>query len=208
MKKLLIIGFILAGLAWGLYLVGKSDKVKTGVSNVKALTSRVDMALTIIDKIEEYAVVNTSEIDRILKQQQKESDRKIDSLMTLVVSYTSVITDLQGQIAALPTYELPALSDVEPEDYEECLQELQGSRQAAEELVVIVGVQRENITLLEAVNTSQQLIIETQKQTISIQQADNRALRDAYEDMIRDANRRKFFGYVVGVLGIAAAIAL
>jgi hypothetical protein len=73
---------------------------------------------------------------------------------------------------------------------------------------VIVGVQRENITLLEAVNTSQQLIIETQKQTISIQQADNRALRDAYDDMIRDANRRKFFGYVVGVLGIAAAIAL
>ncbi len=207
MKKLLIIGFILAGLAWGLYLVGKSDKVKTGVENVKALTSRVDMALTIIDKIEEYAAYSTYEID-LLNAQLRQSDRKIDSLMKLVVSYTSVIDDLDKQIAALPTYELPELSTIKPESYEECLQELQGSRQAAEELVSIVQIQRENITLLEAVNTNQQLIIETQKQTISIQQADNRALRNAYDDMIRDANRRKFFGYVVGVLGIAAAIAL
>jgi hypothetical protein len=177
------------------------------VQQAKGWMSKVDLALEVIDKIEEYTAYSTYEID-MLNEKLQSSDRKIDSLMTLVVSYTSVIDDLDKQIANLPTYELPALSDVEPESYEECLTELQGSRQAAEELVVIVGVQRENITLLEAVNTSQQLIIETQKQTIAIQQADNRALRNAYDDMIRDANRRKFFGYVVGVLGIAAAIAL
>jgi len=177
------------------------------VQQAKGWMSKVDLALEVIDKIEEYTAYSTYEID-MLNEKLQSSDRKIDSLMTLVVSYTSVIDDLDKQIANLPTYELPALSDVEPESYEECLTELQGSRQAAEELVVIVGVQRENITLLEAVNTSQQLIIETQKQTIAIQQADNRALRDAYEDMIRDANRRKVLGYVVGVLGIAAAIAL
>jgi Mg2+ and Co2+ transporter CorA len=177
------------------------------VQQAKGWMSKVDLALEVIDKIEEYTAYSTYEID-MLNEKLQSSDRKIDSLMTLVVSHTEVITDLEGQIAELPTYELPELSTIEPEDYEECLQELQGSRQAAEELVEIVSVQRENITLLEAVNTNQKLIIETQKQTISIQQADNRALRDAYEDMIRDANRRKFFGYVVGVLGIAAAIAL
>jgi Mg2+ and Co2+ transporter CorA len=177
------------------------------VQQVKGWMAKVELALTVIDKIEEYAAYSTYEID-LLNAQLRQSDRKIDSLMTLVVSYTSVIDDLDKQIAALPTYELPVLSDVTPESYEECLQELQGSRQAADELLVIAEVQRENITLLEAVNTSQRLIIETQKQTISIQQADNRALRNAYDDMIRDANRRKVLGYIVGALGIAAAIAL
>jgi Mg2+ and Co2+ transporter CorA len=177
------------------------------VQQAKGWMGKVELALEVIEKIEEYTAYSTYEID-MLNEKLQSSDRKIDSLMTLVVSHTSVIDDLDKQIAALPTYELPELSTIEPEDYKECLQELQGSRQAAEELVSIVEIQRENITLLEAVNTNQQLIIETQKQTIAIQQADNRALRDAYEDMIRDANRRKFFGYVVGVLGIAAAIAL
>jgi small-conductance mechanosensitive channel len=177
------------------------------VQQAKEWMGKVELALEVIDKIEEYTAYSTYKID-MLNEKLQTSDRKIDSLMTLVVSHTSVIDDLEGQIAELPTYKLPELSTVEPEDYKECLQELQGSRQAAEELVSIVEIQRENITLLEAVNTNQQLIIETQKQTISIQRADNRALRDAYEDMIRDANRRKFFGYVVGVLGIAAAIAL
>ncbi len=203
MKNIAIGIIIFVFIGAGVIFLSKSEPVKKtfdGLNHMGQLKELVQI-------IEEYAVVNTSEIDRLLKQ-QKQSGRKIDSLMTLVVSYTSVIDDLDKQIANLPTYELPTLSTIEPEDYKECLQELQGSRQAAEELVGIVQIQRENITLLEAVNTNQQLIIETQKQTISIQQADNRALRNAYDDMIRDANRRKVLGYIVGVLGIAAAIAL
>ncbi len=203
MKRALFIGFIVSTLVFGIWYASQTKTIQ----KARGVLDKVELALTVIDKIEEYAAYSTYEID-LLNAQLRQSDRKIDSLMNLVVSYTSVIDDLDKQIAALPTYELPELSTVEPESYEECLQELQGSRQAAEELVSIVEIQRENITLLEAVNTSQQLIIETQKQTIAIQQADNRALRDAYDDMIRDANRRKFFGYVVGVLGIAAAIAL
>ncbi len=194
-----IIFFIALGVVGYLF-----SKTPTG-ERIMRIPGQVQSAWLIINKLEDFATHTSIDVDLLLARQML-SDKKIDSLMTANVGHVRAVADLRQQIASLPDHEIPELSEVEPEDYEECLQELQRSRQAAEELVVIVEGQREHIRLLEAVNRENKLINESQHQVITLQAADNQKWRDAIDEIRKDANRTKFIGYVVGALGILVAV--
>lgn len=168
---------------------------------------KVGLALEAVKKIEEYAAYNTYEID-MLHRRLDESEKKNAELLKVVESQGAVIAEINGKLSALPSFEIPDISDTHPQDYEECLQELQGSRQAGEKLIEIVGIQQDRIGLLEAKISAQDIMIAKQAEVIKIQRADLQAYHDTYEAIVRDANRRKTFGYIVGVLGVAAAIIL
>lgn len=194
MAVVLIVGLVIYG-------ISKTEKVQ----KTFGLLSKLELALDIAERIEKQTTTNTFVIDLLLDQ-LCESDRKVDSLTELVSGYASIIESINSQISELPTYVIPEISYTDPADYEECLQELTNSRLVSEQLTEIVNIQRDHIELLEGKNLNQQLIIETQQQTITILRTDNMALRDAYDDMIRDANRRKWVGYFVGALGIVMAL--
>lgn len=197
---LLLLGPPLIRLAWI-----TSKDIKQTKTRSEQIYTNLGKTIGVLGEVKEYAVANTDAVDKLMEQ-LKESDKKIAQLEAIVLAQIETIVELDKQLAALPTFEVPTVDKEQPQDFEDCVDKLTECREMANDMIEIIGIQGTRIELMQAKLDTQDRIIAVQYETIEIQKRDNQALRDAYEDMVKDANRKKWVGYVVGIIGLAAAV--
>ncbi len=160
---------------------------------------KVEHAINVAERLQGLLEVNTAELTRISKEWER-SQKEIEQLNKEIQSYLTEISDLQDKVDALPVYEIPDDSTVEPEDYQECLHELERSRLRGDTLVMVIHTQRDEITLLRALNTSQGLVITSQAEIIDKQGSYISEFGTLLKEHNKKANRRILIGTAVGFL--------
>ncbi len=174
---------------------------------IKPQITQFMRVIDIVERILPLMEANTDAVDSLFKYLD---DREpfYNQLRDIIRVQGKQMEGIQKQLDGLPTYEIPDASTVHPEDYEECLIELERSRLRADTLVMVVHTQRDEISLLRALNASQGIVIHTQAELILERDTDIKNLRAAYNDVLQDANRKKWIGYSVGLAGIVIGLLL
>ncbi len=199
MTRRIVILVILAVIGIGGYLV-----------TVKYVTPRVQQVVRVVGLLEKALPMlahNTEALDSVFRYLEGR-DPMYDSLLLVVTEQSKEIAKMEKHLADLPVITIPDIDYVNPETYEDCLQALEQSRKTSEQLVEVIEHQREEIRLLRAVNIQQGVIIKTQAYTIEKKDLDMALLRGSYDDVIREAQWKKWFGYLVGAAGVIAGFVL
>ncbi len=199
MTRKIVIFAILIIVGLGGYLV-TTRYVAPRVQQVVRVVALLERALPMIAH-------NAESLDSVFKHLEGR-DPMYDSLLVLVKSQSKQLGELEKQLKDIPDYDIPDIDYVHPKTYEDCLDALDASRQTSEQLVDVIDHQREEIHLLRAINTQQGVIIEAQAYTIEMKDLDMALLRGSYDDVLREAQWRKWVGYLVGAAGVIVGIAL
>lgn len=152
--------------------------------------SKVKMALDLLERIEPLVGSNTKDLDALVQQLDKHQSF-FDDLNLILSKTQKQVDDIGKKIDTLPDYEVPDVGDVEPEDYEECLEELSDCREAANDMLAIIGRLENEVALRRGLQASQGIIIETQEKYIVQRDVDYQALRDMYDEVLRTARRER-----------------
>lgn len=172
------------------------------LSRVQYYTGQLERYVALAEKLQNVLALNTEEFGKLKKEFKKEQEQNA-VLRRVIQQQLREISDMMEQLEQFEEEILPDISDVHPEDYEECLYELNRSRLTADTLLNIIYTQREEITLLRAVNTSQGLVIE-QQATIIVNQT---SYIENFEALLKEYNRRANRRIAVA-LGVGFIVAL
>lgn len=156
---------------------------------LESYTGKLNHYITLAEELQGLLEVSTQDIKRI-QQSWESSQKEIEALH-------KIIADQSAAIGELTQIEIPPASEVTPEDFEECLQELQRSRERADELVAIIYSQDAEKM---AVISSQGIIIESQAEIIDRQADYIEEFSVLLEQYRKRANRRAALGIAIGVV--------
>ena len=199
MKNLIVVIVFAVVLIAGVLLV--RPKVQEGAREVKGLYSKVEWYVTQAERMWGLLEVTTEELDRVTEQRVKDKE--------IIKEHEAIIKEQEAEIDRLEAekqeveYDIPEIPDTTPDDLEECIQELQRSRETSSELIEVVQAQREQGALKMATIQSQGIIIESQAEIIT-RQSD---YIDEFETLIEQHQKRSKRNILIGVaVGIAAGL--
>lgn len=159
MKKLLIVGAIIALVAWGILALSRSNTVKT----ISGLGSKVEMVMTVWGEIKEYVIYNAHEIESL------KDDNKV--IVRLLEKSNEQVLHLQNNVKNLELSAIQSKAEIDslksllktepPKDFDDCLNQLNVAGE-------VIKFQDVKIQTLKAVNTQQGLIISEKDVIISL----------------------------------------
>ncbi len=161
----------------------------------------------IFEKVLPLMEANTGAIDSLFRYLD-DQEPFYDEFKGFVEKQTKHNQSIDEKLDKLPEHEIPEINYVHPDTYEDCMDELDKSRETSEQLLEIINTQKEEIALLRSINTSQALMIERYHEALEKKDLDINLLRGAYEGILAKARRDKVIGYGSIVLGVIIAIAL
>ena len=195
MKKIIAITVLAVVLLGGVLLI------RPKAQEVSGLYGQIERYVSHAERLQRLLEVNTRELNRIASEWQQAQEE--------IYRYTQVVSEQQAIIDSLKLeireseYEIPDIPDITPGDLEDCLQELQRSRQISEELIEVIEAQREQLAVRMATIQSQGIVIESQANIIE-RQSD---YIDEFETLIEEHRKRSNRRILIGIAaGIAAGL--
>ena len=133
---------------------------------------------------------NQKELEK-LRHELNISDGKVDDLKNLVLRLDTANIKILQRLDSIPEYEIPEISDVDPEDYEDCLELLSEAREQAGELIEIVRSNEKRIEFMEVIILNNEAIFSHMVEVIEIREKDVKETMAACEEMIRKSRQRE-----------------
>ena len=195
MKNLTVVIVLAVVLLGGILLI------RPKVQEVSSLYGQIERYVSQAERLQGLLEVNTKELNRITSEWDQ-AQKEIAAYNQTVSEQQAIIDSLKSEIRE-SEYEIPDIPETTPADIEDCLQELQRSRQTSTELIEVVETQREQAAVRMATIHSQGIVIESQAKIIE-RQSD---YIDEFETLIEQHRRRSNRNILIGVaVGIAAGL--
>ena len=174
--------------------------IRPRVQEVSGLYGQIERYVSHAERLQRLLEVNTRELNRIASEWQQAQEE--------IYRYTQVVSEQQAIIDSLKLeireseYEIPDIPDITPGDLEDCLQELQRSRQISEELIQVIEAQREQLAVRMATIQSQGIVIESQANIIERQSDYIDEFETLIEEHRKRSNRRILIGIAAGIAAV------
>ena len=190
MKKLLIIGAIIAAVAWLIYF-GR-EPVRQGIERLKLFSASTEQAVGAAQAAVILWQQTANEMD-VLKTQNKAILAQLAKSNANILLLEESLSELkQAALASKSEIDsLKALLKVEPPaDFEECVEQLGVAHE-------VIGGQDRKIQVMTAINTEQGLIISEKDHIISLKSEQV----ELYESIVRQYKIRMGIVTTLSVLG-------
>jgi len=191
MKNLIVVIVLAVVVLGGILLI------RPKVQEVSGLYGQIERYVSQAERLQGLLEVNTKELNRITSEWDQ-AQKEIEGYNQTVSEQQAIIDSLKFEIRE-SDYEIPDIPETTPEDIEDCLQELQRSRQTSTELIEVVEAQREQAAVRMATIQSQGIVIESQAKIIERQSDYIDEFETLIEEHRKKSNRRILLGIATGI---------
>lgn len=198
-KKIGIIIFILIFLGLSFFVFRKP--VQQGIKTI----GKIELIFNTLEKFESIFNIVAENQKKFIEQEERDKiyQEKIDNLKTLILNLTDevekqeIIANEQSKRVEELLKMIEERPEQPPEDFEECVEQLNSAYRTIDLLDVVVDTQKEEISSLRAINTSQGVIIEHSMMIIEMREEQVETWKDAAKSARRWGNIKTAGGMIL-----------
>jgi hypothetical protein len=182
-----------------IFIIGRSAPVQRYTGALK----KIDLVLSMAERIQDLVGEQGRDLERAMKAWES-AEKEIASLNRVIANQHGVILKLEKDVLShqqkteILIGSIPPVSSIEPQDMEECRQELDIVREIADKWKAVSEYRLEETVLIRTINDRQGIIIESQGAIIQKQSNHIAALHDSQEMIIARANSTALIGIFSG----------